>query len=90
MKRSQRLKLSASALVVLGLLVAFAWLIGSLASGVGLLMNGPWLVAVLLCALGAILAFASMVAEAREREESRQRYLAILRALEKRGGDVGR
>lgn len=84
MKRSQRLKASASALVVLGLLVALAWLIGSLASGVGLLMNGPWLAAILLTALGAVLAFASMAAEDREREESRQTYLAVERAKERR------
>lgn len=68
MKRSQKFKVLAVLLVLAGLVLAFAWLIASLAMGVELRMNGPWLIAVLSCGLGAAFAFASILAEENERK----------------------
>lgn len=70
--------------MLVGILVAAAWLFVTFLRGDSLTMNGPWLLAILACVSSGILAFRSMVVEAREQEESRQRYLAILRADEER------
>lgn len=84
MKRSQRLKAWAVLMLLVGILIAVLWLVVTISRGEDLAMNGPWLLAVLACVVAANLAFWSMVAEAREREESRQTYLAVERAKERR------
>lgn len=81
MKRSQQLALLATLCVLSGLLLGFAWLIFSLAIGGELLMNGPWFIALLITGLGASLAFASAVAEGRERLAERTRQIALQRAV---------
>ena len=81
MKRSQKLKVLAALMTMAGMLLAFAWFIVSMAIGIELRMNGPWLIAVLACAIGAILAFGSMVAEERERREQRDKRRALERAV---------
>lgn len=90
MKRSQKLQVLAVLLVLAGLVLGFAWLIVSLAMGVELRMNGPWLIAVLACAFGSILAFASTVAEERERREARERTRQLIEAAERARRYVGR
>lgn len=81
MKRSQKLALLAVLCVLSGLLLGFAWFIFSLAIGGELLMNGPWFIALLITGLGAGLAFASAVAEGRERLAERSRQIALERAV---------
>lgn len=88
--KSSNLKALAVLCTLAGMVLGFAWFIVSMLMGGVLLMNGPWLVALLACAIGAIFAFASMVAEERERREARERAKRLIEAAERARRYVGR
>lgn len=78
MKRHIKLRVLAILLTLAGAMLGAIWAVFSLAFAGQLLMNGPWLVALLTVALGAGLAFASIVSEVREqRAEDRRRSLRL-------------
>ncbi len=88
--KSSNLKALAVLCTLAGMVLGFAWFIVSMLMGGDLLMNGPWFIAVLVCAIGVILAFASMVAEERERREARERTKQLIEAAERARRYVGR
>ena len=88
--KSSNLKALAVLCTLAGMALGFAWFTVSMAMGGDLRMNGPWLVALLACAVGAILALASMVAEERERREARERTKQLIEAAERARRYVGR
>lgn len=73
MKRSQKYALLAALCLLSGLLLWAAWLVLSFAIGGELLMNGPWLLILLVLGLGAAWAVASIIAEWREQLDERER-----------------
>lgn len=77
MKRHIKLRVLAILLTLAGAMLGAIWAVFSLAFAGQLLMNGPWLIAVLACALGVALAFGSMVAEAAERRERVEQLRAL-------------
>lgn len=82
MKRSQIYGLLGVLCIAAALMLGLAWFIVCTAAGVGLLMNGPWLIAILIAALGAVFGFASCVAELREKDDERRRAIAMQQAIE--------
>ena len=83
MKRSHALSVLAALCTLAGLLLGGLWFMVSLAIGGGLAMNGPWFVALLAALAGAVLAFASGMAERRERRAERERARALRLAVER-------
>lgn len=79
MKRHIKLRVLAILLTLAGAMLGAIWAVFSLAFAGQLLMNGPWLVALLTVALGAGLAFASIVSEAREQRAEDRRLLELQR-----------
>lgn len=82
MKRSQIYGLLGVLCIAAALMLGLAWFIVCTATGVGLLMNGPWFIAVLIAALGAVFGFASHVADLRERDEAKRRADELKRLIE--------
>lgn len=72
MKRSQKLALIGMLCIAAAVALGIAWLIICAITGVGLVMNGPWLVALLAAGVGAGLGVASCLEEAKERREELQ------------------
>lgn len=72
MKRSQKLALIGMLCIAAAVALSIAWLIICAVMGIGLVMNGPWLIALLAASIGAGFGFASCLEEAKERREERQ------------------
>lgn len=72
MKRSLKLKRIAVLWALAGILIAAVWLITCLIVGMGLLMNGPWLIAISLLVGSTVFSFAAMFAEDSEWHEDDQ------------------
>ena len=75
MKRSYRLAAIAWLFVLAGLLIGMVRIARSLALGTELLMNGPWIVSVLLTLAGAVLGYMSARAAAREQSALRSKVM---------------
>lgn len=72
MKRSRKLALLGMLCLAAAVALGIAWLIICTATGIGLVMNGPWLVALLAAGVGAGFGFASCLEEAKELREEQQ------------------
>lgn len=72
MKRSHKLALISMLCLAAAVALGIAWLLICAVMGIGLVMNGPWLIAVLTAGVGAWFGFASYLEEAKELREERQ------------------
>ena len=81
MKRSHKLALIGVLCIAAAVMLGTAWLLICTVTGIGLAMNGPWLVALLAAGVGAGFGLASCIEEARELREERQlRSVEVLQA----------
>lgn len=69
MKRSAKLRAYGVACILASMLIGLAWLLFSLLSGGTLVMNGPWLIGLILCVGGGALVLFAEDAASRERAE---------------------
>lgn len=66
MSRAQKLRLLAALCTLAGVMLALLWVLLSIFAWGELRMNGPWLIAILICGVGGALALASMFADQQE------------------------
>ena len=72
MKRSHKLALIGMLCLAAAVVLGIAWLLIWAVMGIGLVMNGPWLIALLTASIGAGFGFAAYLEEAKELREERQ------------------
>ena len=81
MRRSNKLALIGMLCIAAAVMLGIAWLIISAIIGIGLVMNGPWLIALLAASIGAGFGFAAYLEEAKElRKEGQLRSSEASRA----------
>lgn len=70
MKRSHKLALIGVLCIAAAIALSIAWLLICAIMGIGLVMNGPWLIALLAASIGAGFGFAAWLEEAKELRSS--------------------
>lgn len=81
MSASKRWGILSGMMLLAAVLLGATWWIACMALGVGMLINGPYLIALLCALLGVAFAWASVRAERLERIAERARHHAVQRAV---------